>query len=121
MKIGPMDFNQPSTWRGLIGLAAIGGISFSPALAEQMALLAATAIALIEMFRDEYRTKKPTAQSAVVTQVNPATPPAAETGAAVPAGFNPDAYGERAPDGLRNVPPEPETPRNPESFGFGDR
>ena len=121
MKIGPMDFNQPSTWRGLIGLAAIGGISVSPAIAEQIALLAATLMALIEMFRNEYRSTEKAAPRATTTRINPAAPPAAEPGAAVPAGFNPDAYGERAPDGLRNVPPEPETPRNPESFGFGDR
>ena len=100
MKIGPMDFNQPSTWRGLIGLAAIGGISVSPAIADQIALLAATLIALIEMFRDEDRAKK-------------APPPAPV--------MDPDPCMERAADGMRPVPSEPETARSPESFGFSDR
>ena len=88
MKLGPMDFNQPSTWRGLIGLAAIGGISVSPAIAEQIALLAAALIALIEMFRDEYR-KKPSAPTET-----PA--PSAEITQKNPVGFDPARYGQHA-------------------------
>ena len=116
MKLGPMDFNQPSTWRGLIGLAAIGGISVSPAIAEQIALLAAALMALIEMFRDEYR-KKPDAPRDAITQINPAAPPA-EKSARASAGFDPDAYGERVTDRLRPLPPHDDVSS---TAGFGDR
>lgn len=110
MKLGPMDFNQPSTWRGLIGLAAIGGISVSPAIAEQIALLAAALMALIEMFRDEYRKKpdaptEPPAPRAAITQKNPVV-------------FDPDAYGERVTDRLRPLPPHDDVSS---TAGFGDR
>ncbi len=59
MKLGPVDFAQPSTWRGILGLAAMGGWAISPELRDQIALALGTALAAIEMFRDEYRSKSP--------------------------------------------------------------
>ena len=53
LKLGPVDFRQLSTWRGLIGLATVAGIRISPALADQIALLAVTLISLIELIRNE--------------------------------------------------------------------
>lgn len=58
MNIGPIDLNQPSTWRGAIGLLSITGVSLSPELANQIALFAAGLLSLIEMFRNEYATRK---------------------------------------------------------------
>ncbi len=68
MKLGPVDFAQPSTWRGILGLAAMGGWAISPELRDQIALALGTTLAAIEMFRNEYRgrsksqTPTPTAQ-----------------------------------------------------------
>ena len=134
MRIGPIDFKQPSTWRGIIGLAAIGGISVSPALAEQIALFAATAMALIEVFRNEYLAKKPPISPPIsppiiqpvtptviqpITRINPEPAPLPlEKGAAVSAGFDADAYGQRAADGMRNVSSHDEIFP---TAGFGDR
>ena len=42
LKFGPIDFHQVSTWRGLIGVLTVAGIRISPALADQIALLAVT-------------------------------------------------------------------------------
>jgi hypothetical protein len=58
MKLGPLDFRQPSTWRGLLGLLALGGWALSPALRDQIALALATALSAIELFRDEYAARK---------------------------------------------------------------
>ena len=57
MKLGPLDFRQPSTWRGLLSLLALGGWALSPALRDQIALALATALSAIELFRDEYRAR----------------------------------------------------------------
>ncbi len=72
MKIGPVDFTQPSTWRGILGLVAMGGWAISPELRDQIALALGTALAAIEMFRNEYRSKSPT--TAPTTPVNPDPP-----------------------------------------------
>ena len=106
MKIGPIDFNQPSTWRGIVGLVAIGGLSVSPELANQIALFAAGLISLIEMFRNEYttRSKNTTLPSiALVSSPSPDDQP----------GFN-----ERELEPLRRVSPESASSPPP---GFGDR
>ncbi len=58
MKIGPIDLNQPSTWRGMIGLSSVFGIACSPELAAQIALVAAGLVSLIEMLRNEYNRRK---------------------------------------------------------------
>ena len=58
MKIGPIDLNQPSTWRGAAGIAGIIGISFSPELTEQIAIAIAAALSAIEIFRDEYKRRQ---------------------------------------------------------------
>ena len=57
LKFGPLDFTQPSTWRGLLGLLALGGVALSPELIDQIAIAFAAAMSAIELFRDEYRTK----------------------------------------------------------------
>ena len=98
-KIGPVDFTQPSTWRGAIGLAGLFGISLSPELAHQIAMACGTALSAIELFRNEHAARK----EAVPSLVLPSVPAAV------------------AADRLRrNLPTEPETARNPESPGFGD-
>ncbi|MDG4550748.1 MAG: hypothetical protein P9F19_15915 [Candidatus Contendobacter sp.] len=59
MKIGPIDFRQPSTWRGLLGFLALIGWNLSPELREQIATLLATALCAIELFRNEYARHRP--------------------------------------------------------------
>lgn len=59
MKFGPIDFSQPSTWKGAIGILSVFGIAISPELAAQIALVAAGAVSLIEMIRNEYFIKLP--------------------------------------------------------------
>ncbi len=59
MKLGPVDFTQPTTWRGLLGFVGLLGWTFTPELRDQIALALGTALAAIEMFRDEYRGKSP--------------------------------------------------------------
>ena len=58
MKLGPLDFRQPSTWRGLLGFAGLIGWALSPELRDQIALALAAALSAIELFRDEYREAK---------------------------------------------------------------
>lgn len=55
MKLGPLDLNQPSTWRGLLGFAGVIGFSLHPELRDQIATTLAALLCLIEMLRDEYR------------------------------------------------------------------
>ena len=101
-KIGPVDFTQPSTWRGAAGIAALCGLSLSPDLTYQISIALGAALSAIELFRNEHAARKEAVPSLVLHRV-PAT-------AAV------------AADRLRrNVPTDAETPRNPESPGFGDR
>ena len=57
MKLGPVDFRQPTTWRGLLGLLALIGWKVSPEFRDQIAVALAAALSAIELFRDEYRTK----------------------------------------------------------------
>ncbi len=59
MKLGPVDFAQPSTWRGILGLAGLVGWTLTPELRDQIAIGIAGILAAIEMFRDEYRSKSP--------------------------------------------------------------
>ena len=54
MKFGPIDFAQPSTWKGAIGLLSVFGIAISPELTAQIALVAAGLVSLVEMIRNEY-------------------------------------------------------------------
>ena len=99
-KLGPIDFTQPSTWRGMAGLAALCGISLSPTLTEQIALALGAILSAIELFRNEY-TARPAALPPIVLQSIPAAD---------------------APVRLReSLPAEPETPHHPEPAGFGDR
>ncbi|MBF0119987.1 MAG: hypothetical protein HQK79_14225 [Desulfobacterales bacterium] len=48
---------QPSTWRGLIGIIAVFQASISPDSIDKIAIAAATLISLIEVIRDENKTK----------------------------------------------------------------
>ena len=99
-KIGPVDFTQPSTWRGAIGLAGFFGISLSPELTHQIAMACGAALSAIELFRNEHAARK----EAVPSLVLPSVPAAV------------------AADRLRrNLPTDAETARHPESPGFGDR
>ena len=99
-KIGPVDFTQPSTWRGAIGLAGLFGLSLSPELAHQIAMACGAALSAIELFRNEDAARKEAVPSLVLHRV-----PAAS-----------------AADRLRrNLPTDAETARHPESPGFGDR
>jgi len=100
MKLGPLDFRQPSTWRGLLGLLALGGWALSPELRDQIALALATALSAIELFRDEYAARKaPVPPLALQRPAAPAPPPA-------------------EPERLRALPTESDL--FPPS-GFGDR
>lgn len=48
-----MDFKQPSTWRGLLGVLAMAGIAVNPQWAEIIALVLGTGVSVIEIIRDE--------------------------------------------------------------------
>ena len=99
-KIGPVDFTQPSTWRGAAGIAALFGISLSPDLTYQISIALGAALSAIELFRNEHAARK----EAVPSLVLPSVPAAV------------------AADRLRrNLPTDAETARHPESPGFGDR
>lgn len=49
------DFKQPSTWRGLLGLLALGGFALNPDLVEQIAIALGAGFSIIELVRNEYR------------------------------------------------------------------
>lgn len=105
MKLGPLDFKQPSTWRGLLGFAGLIGWTLSPELRDQIALALAAALSAIELLRDEYRGRAITASGAH------ATPSPQHPAAAAP------ALAEPEPDRLR-LPSHPASSPPP---GFGDR
>ena len=52
-----VDFKQPSTWRGLLGLSGLIGWGLSPELRDQIAIAIAAVFFAIELFRNEYATK----------------------------------------------------------------
>ncbi|MBE2293843.1 MAG: hypothetical protein IAF00_02790 [Phycisphaerales bacterium] len=52
-----IDFKQPSTWRGIIGLLSLCGISIDPALATPIAVVAGALLSIIEILRNEYRSR----------------------------------------------------------------
>ncbi len=54
-KFGPIDFTQPSTWRGIAGGVAVFGLSFSPELTEQIAIALGAFLSAIELFRNEHK------------------------------------------------------------------
>jgi hypothetical protein len=101
MKLGPIDFTQPSTWRGAAGIIALFGLTLSPELTNQIAIALGAALSAIELFRNEYaRPKDPL--------------PPIELQSRTTAVVQSDRV--RQP-----VPPEPATTRSPESPGFSDR
>ena len=54
MKFGPIDFKQPSTWRGIAGLIALFGISASPEFTNAICLALGAVLSAIEIGRNEY-------------------------------------------------------------------
>lgn len=114
MKLGPLDFNQPSTWRGLLGLLALGGWALSPELRDQIALALAAALSAIELFRDEYRARNASA-CAPTTGPNRAADADAER-LRVPTH---DAPTQRNPVPAIADTPDLDAPHFPS--GFGDR
>ena len=99
-KLGPIDFTQPSTWRGAAGMAALCGISLSPALTEQIALALGAFLSAIELFRNE-SAARPAVLPPVVLQSVPA----------------PDSAHQLC----QSLSAEPESAAPAESPGFGDR
>lgn len=118
MKIGPLDLNQPSTWRGLLGFAGVIGLSLHPELRDQIAVTLAAVLCLIEMIRDEYRaqTAKDLTPTATATTTGPARPAHANPGAG--AGADSDAVPQRLRTPAR-ADPQPTFPDS--NSGFGDR
>jgi hypothetical protein len=101
MKFCGMDLTQPSTWRGAAGIIALFGISVSPELTNQIAIALGAALSAIELFRNEYAIH------------NPPLPPIE---------LQSHAAAVVQSDRVRqSMPTEPETTRNSESSGFGDR
>lgn len=99
-KLGPIDFTQPSTWRGVAGIAALCGLSLSPDLTYQISIALGAALSAIELFRNE-----DAARNAPLPPIVLQSTPAAD-------------FDRR----LRQpVSTEPETARTSESPGFGDR
>ena len=108
-KFGPIDFTQPSTWRGVAGLAALFGIRLSPELTGQIAIALGAVLSAIELFRNEYSSPPAKAVAGEQSTTGPNRPVAPVP--AVP-----------VPDQLRpSVPSDDDTARNLESPGFGDR
>ena len=118
MKLGPLDLNQPSTWRGLLGFAGVIGLSLHPELRDQIAVTLAAVLCLIEMLRDEYRaqTAKDLTPTATATTTGPARPAHADPGAG--AGTDSDAVPQRLPVPARADPQPNLTDSN---SGFNDR
>ena len=118
MKLGPLDLNQPSTWRGLLGFASVIGFTLKPELRDQIAVTLAAALCLIEMLRDEYhaQTAKDLTATATAITTGPARPVHADTGAG--AGVGPDAVTQRLPVPSRADPQPKFTDSN---SGFNDR
>ena len=105
-KFGPIDFTQPSTWRGAAGIAALCGIRLSPELTNQIAIALGAALSAIELFRNENHSP----------QVKDVAGEQSTTGPHRPVAPVP------VPDRLRpSVPSDDDTARNLESPGFGDR
>lgn len=48
-----LKLNQPSTWRGLIGLLSGLGVVISPELTEHIAALAVSAFGIVEIIKSE--------------------------------------------------------------------
>lgn len=48
-----LKLNQPSTWRGLIGLLSGLGVAISPELVEHIVALAVSAFGIVEIVRSE--------------------------------------------------------------------
>ena len=107
-KFGPIDFTQPSTWRGLLGLLSMAGITLSPELVTQIAIVLGAGLSAIELFRNENHSPHAKAVAGEQSTTGP-NRPAAPIPAAVPLQLRP------------SVPSDDDTARNLESPGFGDR
>jgi hypothetical protein len=100
MKVGPIDFEQPSTWRGIASGLALFGISLNPALTDQIAIALGAFLSAIEIFRDEHARA-------------PLPPIELQS---VPAAVSADAQQLRQP-----LPAEFESSPTATPTGFGDR
>ena len=117
-KFGPIDFTQPSTWRGLLGLLSMAGITLSPELVTQIAIVLGAGLSAIELFRNENHSPPAKAVAGEQSTTGP-NRPVAPVPAAVP---DPDPDPDPIPLQLRpSVPSDDDTARNLESPGFGDR
>ena len=47
------SLSEPSTWRGLIALAGVVGVSISPELSEHIITICVSAYGVIQIFRKE--------------------------------------------------------------------
>lgn len=63
-----LKLNQPSTWRGLIGLLSGLGVAISPELAEHIVALAVSAFGIVEIVRSEKKYQQMKSQLTVITQ-----------------------------------------------------
>ena len=104
-KLGPIDFTQPSTWRGAAGIAALCGISLSPELTDQIAIALGAVLSAIELFRNEHA-----ARSAPLPPLELQAQPTPVLDAALP--------NRRL---RQSVSAEPESAASPEPSSFGDR
>ena len=91
-----IDFKQPSTWRGIIGLLSLFGIGIDPALATHIAVVAGALLSIIEILRNEYRSRSTKDVTARGTQ-NTTGPNHSDPVAA-----------DREPERLRILPPPSE-------------
>ena len=53
LRFGPIDFTQPSTWRGIAGIIATLGFGISPELTHVISIALGAALSAIEILRNE--------------------------------------------------------------------
>jgi hypothetical protein len=90
MRIGPIDFTQPSTWRGIAGFAALFGLSASPEFTSAICLALGAVLSAIEIGRNEYARQN---AAPPIQQEKPAFTP-------IPNPFN----GMRASQAMQSLP-----------------
>ena len=113
MKLGPVDFRQPTTWRGLLGLLALIGWKVSPEFRDQIAVALAAALSAIELFRDEYRANHATAITGTAETTGPNRPMATR--------LDTDATRLRVPSVSPSPTVNPDSDPDNDPAGFGDR
>ena len=123
-KIGPIDFTQPSTWRGAAGIAALCGLSLSPDLTYQISIALGAALSAIELFRNEDAARKEAVPSLVLHRV-PASSAADRVTVHSPRPLAGEGLGVRVVDSTTDPLTLALSPKGEgtecESPGFGDR